>query len=57
MATKDVLAEAIEKLKKNTEKLRKKQTSANEDEKLAIEQKIARNESMILDYQFRLKNE
>jgi putative cell wall-binding protein len=57
MATKDVLAEAIEKLKKNTEKLRKKQASANEDEKLAIEQKIARNESMILDYQFRLKNE
>ena len=57
MATKDVLAEAIEKLKKNTEKLREKQASANEDEKLTIEQKIARNESMILDYQFRLKNE
>lgn len=57
MTHKEVLAEAIEKLKKNTEKLREKQASANEDEKLTIEQKIARNESMILDYQFRLKNE
>ena len=57
MATKDVLNKAIERLRKNTEVLLEKQSSVSDEEKQAIKKKIARNESMILDYKFRIEKD
>lgn len=57
MATKGVLLEAIRKLEINNMELRKKMSQAHGNDKLSIASKITRNESMILDFQFRLTNE
>ena len=57
MATKGVLLEAIRKLEINNMELHKKMSEAHGKEKLEIASKIARNESMILDFQYRLNNE
>ena len=55
MATKGVLLEAIRKLEINNMKLREElSTSSNKKDILA---KIARNDSMILDFNYRLTNE
>jgi hypothetical protein len=57
MATKGVLMEAIRKLEINNMELQKKLNLAHGKDRDAIASKIARNESMILDFQFRLLNE
>lgn len=57
MATKGVLMEAIRKLEINNMELRKKLNLAHGKDRDAIASKMARNESMILDFQFRLLNE
>ena len=55
MATKGVLLEAIRKLEIANMKLREElSTSSNKKDILA---KIARNDSMILDFSYRLTNE
>jgi hypothetical protein len=56
MATKGILSEAIRMLDINNMELRKKLTeSVGKDKDIILEQ-IARNNSMILDFKFRLKN-
>ena len=57
MASKGVLLEAIRKLEINNMELHKKMSEAHGNDKLELASKIARNESMILDFQFRLKYE
>ena len=57
MTTKAVLLEAIRKLEINNMELRKKLSQTHNKDKVDIASKIARNESMILDFQFRLTNE
>ena len=57
MATKGVLMEAIRKLEINNMELRKKLSLAQGKDRDAIASKIARNDSMILDFQFRMANE
>lgn len=58
MATKGVLLEAIRKLEINNMELRKKLSETeNNKEKEKILSTISRNDSMILDFNFRLKNE
>jgi hypothetical protein len=57
MATKGVLMEAIRKLEINNMELRKKLNLAHGKNRDTIASKIARNESMILDFQFRQLNE
>lgn len=57
MATKGVLMEAIRKLEINNMELRKKLNLTHGKDRDAVASKIARNESMILDFQFRLLNE
>lgn len=57
MATKGVLMEAIRKLEINNMELRKKLNLAHGKDRDAIASKIARNDSMILDFQFRMINE
>lgn len=57
MAAKGVLMEAIRKLEINNMELRKKLNLAHGKDRDAIASKMARNESMILDFQFRLLNE
>ena len=56
MATKGVLLEAIKKLKYNTIVLTaKREKCANKKEVEEIDKQLAQNESMILDYEYRLK--
>ena len=57
MATKGVLKEAIRKLQHANVVLREKAYKAHGKDKTRILSEISRNESMILDYEFRLKNE
>ena len=57
MATTKVLEEAVKKLKYNNNILLQQiltSTSSKQTERL--QQQIAHNESMILDYQYRIKN-
>lgn len=57
MASKTVLTEAINKLIKSNMALRAKiSESADEAAKKEWAKEITRNESMILDYRFRLQN-
>lgn len=58
MATNNVLTAAIRKLKDaNFALLEKRGRCKTEKEAEAINAVIARNESMILDYEYRLRNE
>lgn len=59
MAQKGVLLEAIKKLEINNMNLRKefRNVSANSQKGKEILAKMARNDSMILDFQYRLENE
>ena len=58
MATKEVLRTAINKLKYNTMTLMEKRGKCtNAQEVKNIDRNIAQNESMILDYEYRLKND
>jgi hypothetical protein len=57
MVTKGVLTGAVDLLERNNMSLRKKLTTVHGKDKEKVLKEIARNESMILDYQFRLKNE
>ena len=58
MATKKVLEEAIKKLNYNTLVLKEKRTKcSNKQQVIGIDRLIAQNESMILDYQYRIKKE
>lgn len=57
MAQKGVLLEAIRKLEVNNMELRKKLNEAANKDKDAILKQITRNNTMILDFQFRLGNE
>jgi hypothetical protein len=57
MAQKGVLLEAIRKLEVNNMELRKKLSEAANKDKDAILKQITRNNTMILDFQFRLGNE
>jgi hypothetical protein len=57
MATKGVLLEAIRKLEYNNMKLRQKFSSADDKRKKEILSQIARNDSMILDFNYQLTNE
>lgn len=55
MATKKVLKEAIRKLELNTKELMDKRAKTKDpSEHEAISRLIAKNDSMILDYEFRL---
>lgn len=57
MAQKGVLLEAIRRLEVNNMELRKKLSEAANKDKDAILKQITRNNTMILDFQFRLGNE
>lgn len=58
MAAKTTLIGAIETLKHlNAMLIRKMKESSSEKEKEELSNKISRNESLILDYDFRLHNE
>ena len=57
MATKGVLKEAIKQLEKTNVSLRIKLSTAKKADRQKILDELARNDSMILDYQFRLGNE
>ena len=57
MAKKSVLEEAIKKLEHSNNVLRQTLHTTHGKEAKAISENIARNDSMILDYQFRLKTE
>lgn len=58
MATKNVLTEAINTLvKANNELLKQSQSTNDETKKEAFHREIAKNQSMILDYKFRLQYE
>ena len=58
MATKNVLQEAISKLHYNTNILLVKRTVCSSKEEVAeIDKAIAQNNSMILDYEYRIKHE
>jgi len=56
MATKGVLTEAVKKLEHANMVLREKLSDTPKADKDKILNEIARNDSMILDYEFRLKN-
>ena len=56
MATKGVLTEAVKKLEHANMVLREKLSKAQKADKDKILKELARNDSMILDYEFRLKN-
>lgn len=56
MATKGVLTEAVKKLEHANMVLREKLSDTPKADKDKILSEIARNDSMILDYEFRLKN-
>jgi cell division protein FtsB len=57
MATKGVLTCAVDKLEQANLVLRQKLSTLQGKDKENVLKEIARNEAMILDYQFRLKNE
>ena len=57
MATKGVLTSAVDKLERANMALRQKLSTVHDKDKENVLKEIARNDSMILDYQFRLKNE
>ena len=57
MATTAVLEEAIKKLKYNSLVLKEKRTRCSNKQQVAeIDRNLAQNESMILDYEYRLKH-
>lgn len=56
MATKSILKEAIKKLEKNNKLMLARLSKTKDENKLnELSNVIARNNSMILDYEFRLK--
>ncbi len=56
MATEGVLKEAIKKLKYNSMVLTEKRTKcSNKQQVEEIDKQLAQNDSMIMDYEFRLK--
>lgn len=58
MATKNVLQEAISKLHYNTNALlEKRKVCSSKKEVAEIDKAIAQNNSMILDYEYRIKYE
>jgi hypothetical protein len=57
MAKESVLLEAIAKLKYNSGVLKEKRTKCSSASEVAeIDRQLAQNESMILDYEYRVKN-
>ena len=57
MAKESVLKEAIAKLKYNSCVLKEKRTKCSKREEVEnIDKQLAQNESMILDYEYRIKN-
>lgn len=56
MATKGVLTQAVKKLEHANMILREKLSKTPKGDKDKILKEIARNDSMIMDYEFRLKN-
>jgi hypothetical protein len=56
MATKGVLTQAVKKLEHANMILREKLSKAPKADKDKILKELARNDSMIMDYEFRLKN-
>ena len=58
MATKRILEEAISKLHYNTNVLQEKRAKCSSKAEVnEIDKQISQNESMILDYQFRIAHE
>ena len=57
MATKNVLLEAIRKLEINNMLLREKLSTVKPSDKENILKNIAKNDSMILDFKYRLDNQ
>ena len=57
MATKGVLTQAVKKLEHANMILREKLSKAPKADKDKILKELARNDSMIMDYEFRLKND
>lgn len=57
MSSKILLKESIEKLKKNNELINKRLSKTTNKEKINnLNMTIAKNNSMILDYEFQLNN-
>lgn len=57
MAKISVLEEAIRELKYNTMVLKEKRTKCSTEKEVEnIDKQIAQNDSMILDYEYRIKN-
>jgi len=57
MSSKILLKESIEKLKKNNELINKRLSKTANKEKIdSLNMTIAKNNSMILDYEFQLNN-
>jgi hypothetical protein len=57
MSSKILLKESIEKLKKNNELINKRLSKTTNKEKIdSLNMTIAKNNSMILDYEFQLNN-
>ena len=57
MAKESVLLEAIAKLKYNSGVLKEKRTKCSSASEIAeIDRQLAQNDSMILDYEYRVKN-
>ena len=57
MAKESVLREAIAKLKYNSGVLKEKRTKCSSTEEVAeIDKQLAQNDSMILDYEYRIKH-
>lgn len=58
MASKNVLQEAISKLHYNTKMLQEKRKTCSSKEEIAdIDKQISQNESMVLDYQYRMAHD
>jgi len=57
MASKNVLLEAIRKLEINNMLLREKLSTVKPSDKKNILKNIAKNDSMILDFKYRLDNQ
>lgn len=57
MAKESVLKEAIKKLQYNTMVLKERRTKCSTKKEInEIDKQIAQNDSMILDYEYRIKN-
>ena len=57
MAKESVLKEAINKLQYNTMVLKERRTKCSSKKEVnEIDKQIAQNDSMILDYEYRIKN-